>query len=291
MPNSEDDEAAGVTSAGMTCVRPDFVALRGMDIDVETISSRWVTTLDYGVQVDVACAVLQFERFAERVGVFDAVAEVGQLWKAGQIRFEDAMIGDLAAVDVLYTAVRRGERLATTERAELFGRVHSGDFEQAWRLLLLAIRECLRTCCDGDGWCGSAPVAGVVLAAERLHGILGRTIGEYETQLATELSCQLDEAVAVLESEAVTAASDFGPGLANTLEWLDRLAGRPNRDRFTDVAIAQALGGIFTFVGAPVVDETDEDSRLAYRSMIERSSVLFPATALKPRSRAGAGRG
>jgi hypothetical protein len=264
-----------------------------MEIDVETISSRWVTVLDYGPQVDVACAVLQFERFAERVGVFEAVAQVGQLWKAGQIRFEDTLIGDSYLVDTLYTAVRQGERLDTEARAELFARIHSPDFEQAWRLLLLAIRECLRTCCASDGWCGGAPVTGVVLAAQRLHGILGRTIGEYETQLATELSCQLDEAIAILESDAVVAASEFGPGLANTLEWLDRLAGRPNRDRFTDVAIAEALGGIFTFVAAPEVDEAEEESRFGYRSMIERAAVLFPSASLLTgdRGKVAAGRG
>jgi len=277
--SEEPIAAAAAAVLEPDCRRPDLVALSNLQVDVATVAGSWEPRLDYVDEVEVAGAVLQYEQYAERLGVFDAVAQVGQLWKDGRLRFGDARIGGVAAVDVLYNELKNGERVAPAQRAELYSRVRSTAFEAGWRQLMPAIRDCLTSCCDSDGLCGAAPVTGVLLAAERMHSVVGRAFGEYDMQLAKELSCQLDDALAILSSEPVIAACSYGDTLPDALSWLDEQAGRPVRDRYPEVAFARALEAIFDLVARPTVDEVDGEGR--YRSMIEKAAVLFPAESLR----------
>jgi len=271
------------------CRRPDLVALSNLQVDVATIAGSWEPRLDYVDQVEVAGAVLQYEQYAERLGVFDAVAQVGQLWKDGRLRFEGVRIGGEAAVDILYNELKNGQRVDPAQRAELYSRVRGTGFDAAWRQLMAAVRDCLTSCCDSDGLCGAAPETGVLLAAERLHTLVGRSFSEYDMQVAKELSCQLDDALAVLTSEPVIGAGSYGDTLAETLSWLDEQAGRPVRDRFPEVAFARSLEAIFDLVARPSLDDVDGEGR--YRSMIQRAAVLFPAESLRQGNGGGSGRG
>ncbi len=256
------------------CQRPEFVALSGLTVNLATVGPLFSATLDSAEEVLVGGALLQFEQY-DSVGVFGVPQDLSTLWRSGLFRAGETPIGDVLLIDILSTTVRAGNRTTATDRQALYSGVRTPEFTAAWQALMVAIQACLADCCgDGDGLCGSAPVVAVILAAERLHEVLGRTVTEFHIQSAKELSCGLEEALAILVCEAVSTASGYRGSLIDTLAWLDVLLRRPPRDRFATVAVAQALGPIFEFVSNPVVDDTDE-SRTIYRQAVQAGAVLL----------------
>lgn len=265
------------SSYGDPCRQPDLIAMSAIEVDIEAIAEKFELSYDYVDEVEVAGAILRYERYAEKLGVFDAVTTIMQMWKSGSLRFEGTTLGDDAAIDILYYLDRHGERFPAAARTELFARVKSSRFRESWLALTEAIRACLCSCTESDGLCGGAPVEAVIIAGQRMHSVLGRAIGEYERQSVRELSCATNDCFRLLESEVVTEANPLGSTIADTLEWFDQLAGRPTRDYFGELAIARAIGAIFAWVANPSVDTSDPQDVARYRTMIERSSVLFPA--------------